>query len=356
MARNRMYTCFGTLIGAWIAIFPIMASEYSGTVKCGGMPFPGVSVIVVQGDQKIATTTDEHGAFQFRDLPDGAWTIEVEMLGFARIRKEVTVAPGTISPQFDLTFLSPAELLAALHGTPGSPGTGPARQASSADAVSPPAARNSRPQRNARQAHKPTEQASSAEVPSQNGFQRLAVNQSADSTTFSSEGALKSEESADLTQSAANSFIVQGSMSTALGLPQQNDWGIGGRGMGLGPMGAPGMTGLNVPGMNNPGGDGVTVGQTASRVPGGMGGGPGVMLGGPGAGGGPGGGPRQEALPAYLAVQEAVSAGGLAPDREHRAASEAHRPRAGRAAGTPWPSAMRAAIHARCTWPAHSSA
>ena len=57
MARNRMYTCFGTLIGAWIAIFPIMASEYSGTVKCGGMPFPGVSVIVVQGDQKIATTT-----------------------------------------------------------------------------------------------------------------------------------------------------------------------------------------------------------------------------------------------------------------------------------------------------------
>ena len=55
----------------------------------------------------------------------------------------------------------------------------------------------------------------------------MNVNQSAATSAIASEGAIKTEEIADLNQSAANSFIVQGSMSSAAGLPQQNDWGLG---------------------------------------------------------------------------------------------------------------------------------
>src|ERR1019366_8392137 len=42
-------------------------------------------------------------------------------------------------------------------------------------------------------------------------FQRVNVNQSAATSAITTEGAIKTEEIADLTQSAANSFIVQGS-------------------------------------------------------------------------------------------------------------------------------------------------
>ena len=45
--------------------------------------------------------------------------------------------------------------------------------------------------------------------------------------TAGTEGAITTEEIADLTPSSANSFIVQGSMSSALGIEQRNDWGMG---------------------------------------------------------------------------------------------------------------------------------
>ena len=101
----------------------------------------------------------------------------------------------------------------------------------------------------------------------------MAVTQSADSSAFNTEGAIKTEEVADLSQSTNNSFLVQGSMSTALGMPQQNDWGMGP------PGGGPDMMGMGGPGgMNGMGGDAA-------------GGGPGGGRGGPGGPGGPGGGP-----------------------------------------------------------------
>jgi hypothetical protein len=88
--------------------------------------------------------------------------------------------------------------------------------------------------------------------------------------------------SGDLNQSASNSFIVNGSVSSAVNAPQQNDWMPGGPG-GFGPGGPGGPGGFGPPGV--PGSPGAGAG------PGG--GGPGV--GGPGAGGGgfggPGGGP-----------------------------------------------------------------
>ena len=101
------------------------------------------------------------------------------------------------------------------------------------------------------------------------GFQRLDVNQSATAGVLGDLGGLRSEDLADLNQSAANSLSVQGSMSAAAGLAPQGDWSFGIPGL---------MAGMPInfdPTMLGPGGPGF----------GGPGGGPG-----PGGPGGPGGG------------------------------------------------------------------
>ena len=75
----------------------LMAAEYHGIVKSAGLPIPGASVTATQGEKRLATTTDEQGAYSFPNLEDGAWTITVEMLGFAKISRQVSIpaAPST---------------------------------------------------------------------------------------------------------------------------------------------------------------------------------------------------------------------------------------------------------------------
>jgi hypothetical protein len=224
-----------------------MAAEYRGSVKAGGQPVPGATITATQGDKKAVTTTDERGVFRFADLSDGVWKLEVQMTGFETAQHEVGMAPGAPSPEWELKFLSESALGAA-------------------------PARSDRPQ------------TAGPAAAQRSGFQRLNVSQSADTSTLSSEGAIKTEEVADLTQNAANSFIVQGSMSSAAGLPQLNDWGPGMM------MGGPGMMmGAGGPGGGGPNGDGPPPGATGAVAMGGGRGGPGG--GGPGGGGPGGGGP-----------------------------------------------------------------
>src|SRR5581483_8435320 len=105
---------YAAMIGAMAT--GLVASEYRGVVKCGGLPFPGATVTATRGDRKVSTTTDGSGAFRFADLADGVWTIDVEMVGFEKATKEVGVALDAPSPQFDLQFLrteAPAERAAA---------------------------------------------------------------------------------------------------------------------------------------------------------------------------------------------------------------------------------------------------
>src|ERR1019366_497633 len=202
------------------------------------------------------------------------------MLGFAKLTREVGVAHDAAAPELGLKILSEAALLAGLEPAQAGPAAAPA--------VSEPAAVKPIPVARAAASARPAAQQPAA-------FQRVQMNQSAATSVITSEGAIKTEEIADLNQSAANSFIVQGSLSSAAGLPQQNDWGMGGRGMGPDGMGGPGMggPGMGGPGMGGPGGDGAggtTVMAAGGRgAPGAVGGGPGG--GGPGGGGPGGGGP-----------------------------------------------------------------
>ena len=193
MAEQRISKGLAWLLAGSLLASLGMASEYHGTVNAGGQPLPGATVTAARGDSKIVTTTDEKGAFSFRDLPDGNWTIDVEMLGFEKLTREVGVAPDAPPPAWDMKFLSEAALTGGLdHGGSVVP---PTRAANSFPAA-PPATRST----------------------ARADFQRTSVTQSAESSTFSSEGTIKTEEAADLSQSSANSFIVQGSVSSAAGM------------------------------------------------------------------------------------------------------------------------------------------
>jgi len=82
--------------------------------ESGGLPLPGAAVTATQGDKKLSTTTDEQGAYSFADLPDGTWTIQVEMFGFAPISREVGIAPNAPSPDWEMKQLSLSALKQSL--------------------------------------------------------------------------------------------------------------------------------------------------------------------------------------------------------------------------------------------------
>ena len=92
MTAKRIWIHLSRLAAIGLSVSALMASEFHGTVKCGGLPFPGVTVTAAQNDQKVVTTTDAQGVFRYPELADGVWTIEVEMLGFEKITRQVGVA------------------------------------------------------------------------------------------------------------------------------------------------------------------------------------------------------------------------------------------------------------------------
>ena len=117
MELHRIHTYFGRLLAAWIAVAGLLAAEHHGTVKSGGLPVPGASVTATKGDKKLYTTTDENGRYSFADLADGSWTIEVEMLGFAKVSNEVGVAFDAPAAEWNLKFLPMSAITAAAAAT-----------------------------------------------------------------------------------------------------------------------------------------------------------------------------------------------------------------------------------------------
>jgi len=297
-----MYMNFGRLVAVLLAAAALYASEHHGVVQSGGLPVPGATVTAIQGDKKFVTTTDDQGTYSFTNLPDGVWTITVEMLGFARLSEEVGVASMAPSPTWTLKQLSAAEVKSAVAALSAPPAAKSAAPAATAQAAPPAAAKNSETKPNptataAAQPAKPAGQPSGGRGgnsrPSlrnslaqngrggQNGFQRVDVN-AADGAADGAAGgdnAIPDMGSTDLAQSTNDAFVVGGSISSGVAMPQQNDW-FGGRGPGGMGFGGPGMGGPGMDGMQGAGGDG------APQMAGGRGG-PGG--GGPG-GGGPGGG------------------------------------------------------------------
>jgi hypothetical protein len=88
------------------------ASEYHGQVFFSGLPVPGATVTVTQGARRFETVTDLQGLYEFADLTDGAWKIQIEMRGFSTLKSQVTVAPNTPQGSWELKLLGLAQMLA----------------------------------------------------------------------------------------------------------------------------------------------------------------------------------------------------------------------------------------------------
>lgn len=84
-----------------------------GRVMYGGFPVPGASVTASQKDVQQRAITDGQGNYMFADLAEGAWKIEVEISGFAKVADELAVS-GASSKDFELTMLPLADMKAQL--------------------------------------------------------------------------------------------------------------------------------------------------------------------------------------------------------------------------------------------------
>ncbi|HMC61097.1 MAG TPA: carboxypeptidase-like regulatory domain-containing protein, partial [Candidatus Solibacter sp.] len=273
MALIPIHTRLARVLAAWIAVSGLMAAEHHGVVKSGGLPIPGATVTATMGDKKLVTTTDDSGRYAFPNLSDGTWTLEIAMLGFAKLTREVGIALDAPSPEWDLKFLPPGAKPTPAPPPPTVPST-----PSTTAAVTP---AKPAPATTARAATAPAQgRGGRPSLTQANNYQRVDVNASADANAIAgAEGALTDTAAADMSQSADAAFVVNGSVSRGLDMPQQNDWfgGPGGR------LGIDGMGGIGIDGM---GGDATGAGR------GGPGGGRGALAGGGGGfgGGGFGGG------------------------------------------------------------------
>lgn len=90
------------------------ASEVHGLVTAHGLPVPGATVTLTEGDKKFATVTDSQGLYSLADVGDGAATIIVEMTGFAPMKQSVTIAPDAAMGKWELTQLTLDQVRAAL--------------------------------------------------------------------------------------------------------------------------------------------------------------------------------------------------------------------------------------------------
>ncbi len=240
----------------------------AGVVRSAGLPIPGATVTAVQGARRLTTTTDESGRYGFDNVPAGAWTLQVEMIGFSPARREVALGEKTLSVELSLD----------VH----------AAQAAARPAVQNRATAN-RP---------PANQAAAG------GFRSVGVNQTVENDVLAALQSGSTAGQAPAEASNANeAFLMNGTLSSGLQQAQQDDmlamrrgeWeqrqgafgqappgtdgmGPGGPGPG-GPMGGMGGPGMGGPGMGGPGGAGGRGGMRA----GGFGG-----RGGPRGPGGPG--------------------------------------------------------------------
>jgi trimeric autotransporter adhesin len=110
---KRLFHCLLSCVVACTAVFALAASPHHGVVTFGGLPLPGATVTVTQGDKKLVAVTDQQGAYSFPDLADGIWKIQVEMLCFTTISQEIGITPEAPSPAWELKLLSLDEIKAS---------------------------------------------------------------------------------------------------------------------------------------------------------------------------------------------------------------------------------------------------
>jgi hypothetical protein len=179
-----------------------IAEQFQGTVKFAGVSVPGVVVTATQNDKKLSAVTDDQGVYTFPDLASGAWTFEVDMSGFAKLKEDVTIGPGVEPKVWELKMLGMGEIAAVAAppvpvaaATDGKPAEAPAAAA-------------------------PNGNRPPAQPASQTGFQRANLNASSGAAAAANDAPTFVNESAgDLAQRAADGLLINGSVNNGAASP-----------------------------------------------------------------------------------------------------------------------------------------
>jgi hypothetical protein len=94
-------------------LFPLTAAEHHGVVTFGGLPVPGATVTATRDDKSVTAVTDLEGKYSFADLADGQWSMQVNMLAFAPLKRDVTVGSTGAAETWELALLPLDEIKAA---------------------------------------------------------------------------------------------------------------------------------------------------------------------------------------------------------------------------------------------------
>ncbi len=121
MARRRTDHCFRLFAVVFLMAFAAKASQHEGHVTFNGLPVPGATVSATHGEDSISSLTDAQGLYSFPDLADGLWKMEVRMFGFAPSQRDVAVQPKSETAKWELTLLSLDQIKAEIQ-VPVAPG------------------------------------------------------------------------------------------------------------------------------------------------------------------------------------------------------------------------------------------
>lgn len=215
-------------LALWAAL-SLAASEHHGQVKFGGLPVPGATVTATQGDQKHTAVTDQQGVYSFPDLPDGVWTIEVNMLCFEPIKQEVAIAPNAPSPVWELKLESFDAIKASAPPPPAAPAPSAAAPAAAPVTPSIVAANGGAQQTAAAPSKKKGKKG--APPPAANpagGFQRASLNASDSGAKTNGEEAVGTGGAQEMQAAApADGFLINGSVNNGANSPfaQSNAFG-----------------------------------------------------------------------------------------------------------------------------------
>lgn len=189
--------CFGVL--------RLAAAEHHGQVKFGGLPVPGATVTAVQGEKKLVAITDPQGNYSFPDLPDGVWTLQVEMPCFAPAKQDIAVAAGAPAAEWELKLLPLSEIHAEAKVTPAPPApqTGASGSGANANKTNP-----------AQAGQQPRSAANT-----QDSFQRTDLNATGTNMSAGTSTGIEGQNADDLALRASDGYLISGSQNNSASSP-----------------------------------------------------------------------------------------------------------------------------------------
>jgi trimeric autotransporter adhesin len=182
------------------------AAGHVGRVVFNSLPVPGATVTATHLTQQLTTVTDLDGVFRFPALDDEIWTVHVEMIGFATLSREITVAADTPASTWELKLLPLAEMARTAQAAPAEPAP--------AGRVLPDPGSQGVAAAGGSERTRPTENAG-ARAPGNAGFQRAQVNPSAGGAAVVNDPTA----AGDADRGGADGFLINGSVNNGAASP-----------------------------------------------------------------------------------------------------------------------------------------